>query len=113
MPNNKPYDKGGIVYYQRKGLKKSVILHLSPETHKKIKYMAWLKETSVQKLLAVEQEQSAANHRPEHPQYITWLLGKLRADRRLQAAAHLIGDRCIDLLRMEGGADGPPNLPRV
>ncbi|MBK7207380.1 MAG: hypothetical protein IPH91_03760 [Elusimicrobia bacterium] len=52
MPNNKPYDKGGIVYYQRKGLKKSVILHLSPETHKKIKYMAWLKETSVQKLLA-------------------------------------------------------------
>ncbi|MBK8651441.1 MAG: recombinase family protein [Elusimicrobia bacterium] len=61
----------------------------------------------------VEQEQSAANHRPEHPQYITWLLGKLRADRRLQAAAHLIGDRCIDLLRMEGGADGPPNLPRV
>ncbi|MBK8125813.1 MAG: hypothetical protein IPK56_03750 [Elusimicrobia bacterium] len=52
MPIKKPYDKGGIVYYQRKGLEKSVILHLSPETHKKLKYMAWLKETSVQKLLA-------------------------------------------------------------
>ncbi|MBK8871839.1 MAG: hypothetical protein IPN19_12615 [Elusimicrobia bacterium] len=34
------------------GPAKSVILHLSPETHKKLKYMAWLKETSVQKLLA-------------------------------------------------------------
>jgi hypothetical protein len=52
MPNKKTYDKGGVVYYQRKGLQKSVILHLTPETHKKLKYMAWLKETSLQKLLA-------------------------------------------------------------
>jgi hypothetical protein len=52
MPKMKPYDKGGNLYYLKKGLQKSVILHLSPETHKKLKYMAWLKETSVQKLLA-------------------------------------------------------------
>lgn len=50
MTKKKPYDKGGVVYYQKKGLGKSVILHLSAETHKKLKYLAWYKETSVQKL---------------------------------------------------------------
>jgi hypothetical protein len=44
-------EKGGIDYYKRKGLQKSIILHLSSETHKKLKYLAWHRETSVQKLL--------------------------------------------------------------
>ncbi len=39
----------GFAFYKKKGLEKALLIHLSKETHKKLRRRAFMKELSIQK----------------------------------------------------------------
>lgn len=40
---------GGFSFYKKKGLEKALLIHLSKETHKRLRHKAFLSELSIQK----------------------------------------------------------------
>lgn len=41
--------RSGFTFYKKKGLEKALLIHLSTETHKKLRHRAYMKELSIQK----------------------------------------------------------------
>ena len=48
MPK-KNIKQSGFSFYKKKGLQKALLIHLSAETHKKLRHRAFMKELSIQK----------------------------------------------------------------
>lgn len=53
--------KSGYGFYKRKGLEKALLIHLSKETHKKLRRRAFMDELSIQKTVRHILEEAVKN----------------------------------------------------
>ncbi len=58
---NKNIGKSGFTYYKKKGLEKALLIHLSKETHRKLRRRAYMKELSIQRTVRGIIEEAVKN----------------------------------------------------